>query len=197
MRVAEAAVAAQRQPRPVARLGEVGQQRLVVLGEDLRARRHLQRDVVAAGAGAVRARAVFAAPGFEMLLIAEVDQRVEIVHTLRPDVAALAAVTAVGAAVFDELFTPERDAAIAAVAGEDVDLGLIEEFHGSNNWGLLARSGTIRPPRRSVSDAAGVASLMVGYHFGIPQPGLSGPALVLPAADHWGMSGGTPSGILY
>ena len=54
------------------------------------------------------ARAVL---GLEVLLIAVVDQRVEVGDALDPDVAALAAVAAVGAAELDELLAPERDAA--------------------------------------------------------------------------------------
>ena len=45
-------------------------------------------------------------------------------------VAAAAAIAAVGAAIFDVLFTAEGDDAVAAVAGAHVDLGLVEEFHG-------------------------------------------------------------------
>ncbi len=73
--------------------------------------------VVGAGAGAVRAGAVAALAGAEMLGVAEVDQRVEVLHRLEHDVAAAAAVAAVRAAELDELLAPERDHAVAAVAG--------------------------------------------------------------------------------
>ena len=109
---------------------EIGEQRLLVLVEDLRADRHLQHDVVAAGAVAVLAHAVAAALGLEVLRVAVVDQGVEAVHRLDDDVAAAAAVAAVRAAELDELLAPERDAAVAAVAGADVDLGFVEELHG-------------------------------------------------------------------
>ena len=46
------------------------------------------------------------------------------------DVAAAAAIAAGGPAELDELLAPERNAAVAAVAGADIDLGLVEEFHG-------------------------------------------------------------------
>src|SRR5690606_14626769 len=68
--------------------------------------------------------------GLEMLLVAEVDQGVQPIGRLDPDVAALAAVAAVGAAVGNEFFATERDGARAAVAGANIDLGLIEELHG-------------------------------------------------------------------
>ena len=129
MLVAEAAIAARRQPEALADRGEVADQRLVVLLVDLRAGRHLQHDVGALGAGAVAAHAVNAGLGLEMLLVAIVDQGVQPVDRLDPDVAAAAAVAAVRSAELDELLAPERDAAGAAVAGADEDLGLVEKFH--------------------------------------------------------------------
>ena len=110
--------------------GEIGEQRLAVLLVDLRADRHFQHRVLAVGAVAVLAHAVAAALRLEVLLVAVVDQRVEAVDGLDHHVAALAAVAAVGAAELDELLAPERHAAVAARAGRDIDLGLVEEFHG-------------------------------------------------------------------
>jgi hypothetical protein len=68
--------------------------------------------------------------GEEVLLVAEVDQGVEAVHRLDHDVAALAAVAAVGAAELHELLAAERDAAVAARAGAEMDAGEVEELHG-------------------------------------------------------------------
>jgi hypothetical protein len=79
---------------------------------------------------AVLAHAAAAALRLEVLLVAVVDQRVEAVDGLDHDVAAFAAVTAVRAAELDELLAPERHAAVAARAGLDIDLGLVEELHG-------------------------------------------------------------------
>ena len=129
MLVAEAAIAALGQPEALADLGQVADQRLVVLVEDLRAGRHLQRHVGALGAGHVAAHAVDAGLGLEMLLVAIVDQRVQPVDGLQPDIAAAAAVAAVRPAELDEFLAPERHRAGAAVAGADIDLGLIEKFH--------------------------------------------------------------------
>ena len=56
---------------------------------------------------------------------------VEAVDALDPDVAAVAAVAAVRPAELDELLAPERDGAVAAVAGADKDLGLVEKLHES------------------------------------------------------------------
>ena len=155
MRVAEAAIAALRQHDAVADLVEVGEQRLAVLLVDLRADRHLQHDVVAVRAMAVLAHAAAAALGLEVLLVAVVDQGVEAVDRLRDHVAALAAVAAVRAAELDELLAPERHAAVPAVAGADIDLGLVEEFHGARNMGSLPSkkgrwTNAEAPPQRSV-----------------------------------------------
>ena len=146
MRIAEAAVAALGDHHALAGLGQIGEQRLVVFREHLRAGRDLHDDIVAAGAGPVLAHAALAALGLEVLLVAIVDERVEIIHALDPDVAALAAVAAVGPAEFDELFAPESDAAVAAVARAHVDLGLIQEFHEANAFSVAAR-GLLRSYR--------------------------------------------------
>ena len=61
-------------------------------------------------------RPAMAARRTEMLGVAEVDQRVEAGNRLEHDVAALAAVAAVRAAIFDELLAPEADRAGAAGA---------------------------------------------------------------------------------
>ena len=95
----------------LADLGQVGDQRLVVLVEDLRADRHLQdrrrRPWRRSGCGPCRAAGL----GLEMLLVAVVDQRVETVDRFDHDVAAASAVAAVRAAELDEFLAPERDAA--------------------------------------------------------------------------------------
>jgi hypothetical protein len=65
-----------------------------------------------------------------MLGIAEVDQRIEAGHCFENDIAALAALTAVGSTIFDELFAPEADRSRPAGTRADEDLGLIEKMHG-------------------------------------------------------------------
>ena len=155
--VAEAAVAALGEQDALADLGHVGDQRLAVLVEDLRAGRHLEHHVRALGAGAVPAHAVPALLGLEMLLVAVVDQRVQALDALGPDVAAAAAVAAVRPAELDEFFAPERDAAGAAVAGADVDLGLVEEFHEPHSSirgdGPREQRGATRKRHRSSASA--------------------------------------------
>ena len=131
MRIAETAVAAASKDNTLAALGEIGEKRLAVFFIDLRADRHLEH-----GVGAVRAVAVLAHAGTailceKVLLVTIVDQRVEAVDRFGDDITALAAVAAVRAAVFNEFLTPECHAAVAAVAGADIDLGFIEELHAA------------------------------------------------------------------
>ncbi len=129
MGVAEAAIAALGEHHALADFGQVGDQRLAVFLENLRARRHAQHGVGAARTGAVPAHPVHAGLGFKMLLVAKVDQRVEAGDALDDDVAAAPAVAAVRPAELDELFAPKRQRARAAIAGADKDAGLIEELH--------------------------------------------------------------------
>ena len=84
---------------------------------------------------AVLAHAVGALLRLEVLLVAIVDQRVEPVDDLDDDVAAAAAIAAAGPAELDEFFAAERHAAVPAVAGADIDLCLVEEFHGTGKAG--------------------------------------------------------------
>jgi hypothetical protein len=72
-----------------------------------------------------------------MLRVAEVDQRVQVGYRLEDDVASLAAVAAVRAAELQELLAPERDDTVAAVAGAEVDLSLIEKL--DPGWFCSAR----------------------------------------------------------
>ena len=109
----------------------------------------MQHDVVAVGAVAVLAHAVAAVLGLEVLLVAIVDQRVEAVDRFDDHVAAAAAVAAVRPAELDELLAPERHAAVPAVAGADIDLGLIEKFHGVQSKAYAARAAIRRLARRS------------------------------------------------
>src|SRR3546814_15728941 len=95
----------------------------------------------AARTGAVAPGAGGAAFRLEMLGIAKVDQRVEAGDRFEHHVAALAAVAAVGAAIFDIFFTPETDGAGAAVAGLHENLGLVEEMHRQIGRALCRESG--------------------------------------------------------
>ncbi len=129
MRVAETAVAALGETNARAGLRQIRKQRLAVFREHLRARRHLDGAVAPVRTRSILPHAGRTALRREMLLITVVDERVEVLHALDPDVAAITAVAAVRPAELDELLTPERNAAVSASAGLYVDLGLIEKFH--------------------------------------------------------------------
>ena len=147
--VAEAAIAAGGKSIALPDLGQVTDQRLVVVLVDLRAGRDLQRHVGALGAGHVAAHAVHAGLGLEMLLVAVVDQRVQAVDRLDPDVAAAPAVAAVRPAELDEFLAAERHRASAAVAGAYVDFRLVEEFHATDTVLLLFNAARLRLSQRS------------------------------------------------
>ena len=142
MRVAEAAIAAFGQHEFFAERGEIVDQRLAILVEQLGAHRHLEHDRLAVGAMAVLAHAIGALLRLEVLLIAVVDQRVQPVDHFDDDVAAAAAIAAGGAAELDILLAAERHAAVSAVAGADIDLCFVKEFHGLQ-VGQGARRGNL------------------------------------------------------
>ena len=120
-------------------------EQLAVLAEDLGAHRDPQGRVRAIVAVAVAAHAMDAGLGLEMLVVAEVDQGVQALDRLDPDVAAPATVTAVRATVLNVFLPPERHGPAAAVSGPDVDLAFVEEFHGSN--GTIKKQMSSRPWR--------------------------------------------------
>src|SRR5437588_12577458 len=129
MCVAEAAIAAFGEHELFAECGEIVDQGFAVLIKYLGADRHLEHDRLAIGAMAVLAHAVGALLGLEVLLIAIVDQRVQSIDRFDDDVAAATAIAAARSAELDILLAAERHAAVAAVAGADINLGFIQKFH--------------------------------------------------------------------
>ena len=111
-------------------LGKVGENLFLVLRQHLRTDGNLDHKIGRARPGLVTALPVIAALRLEMLRVSEVDQRVEALHRLEDDIAALAAIAAIGSAVFDVLLAPETDGPRAASARFQIDLGLVEEMHG-------------------------------------------------------------------
>ena len=112
--IAAPAVAALEEDHALPGLGEIGEHGFAVIIEHLRADRHLDDEIGRASAGAVLAHAAAAALGLEMLGIAEVDQRVETGNGLENDVSALAAIAAIGPAIFDIHLAPKTDSTSAA-----------------------------------------------------------------------------------
>ena len=133
--VALAADAALGDQQAIAVVGEVADDLVGLDVDDLGADGYADGDVLAGLAEGLAAHAVLAALGAELALVAEVDQRVEVLVRLQPHAAAIAAVAAIRPAERNELLAPEADAAVAAVAGDDQDLGFIYEFH----WVLPGR----------------------------------------------------------
>src|SRR5439155_24923710 len=84
---------------------------------------------LAAGAGALASGTRPARLRSEMLAIAKINQGVEIVGRGKDDIAALAAVAAVGAAELDELLSAKARGTPPAVTALQINLALIEELH--------------------------------------------------------------------
>src|SRR3546814_1066595 len=57
-------------------------------------------------------------------------QGVEVLVGHDPDAAAIAAIAAIGTTERDELLAAKTDAAVAAIACDDLDFGFVDELHG-------------------------------------------------------------------
>ena len=111
--------------------------------DDGGAGRDADDQVIAALAVALLAHAVLAALGLEAALMAEVDQGTDVLVGLDPHIAAIAAVAAIGATQRNELLAAKADAAIATIAGYDINFCFVYEFHkfGFGKWGTGEQSG--------------------------------------------------------
>src|SRR3546814_6326165 len=103
---------------------------LTFIGNYLGSHGNLDDEIPAACSSEVLASAWRAAARLEMLGIAEIDKGIQPFDRFKDDIAALAAVTAVGAAIFNIFFAPETHRARATCARADEYLGLIQEMHG-------------------------------------------------------------------
>ena len=146
MRVAVAAIAAAAEHDSLAGLVEVGDQRFAVVIEDLGAEGDADQHVLGRGPGAVRPGAVAALRGAEMLGVAEVDQRVEVLDRLEDDVPAAPAIAAIRAAELHELLPAECDDSVAAITGADIDLGLVEKLHNTRAVQTKTGAGLLPTP---------------------------------------------------
>ena len=129
VKVSQAALAAARQQRTLAVLGQVRQSLAGVGIDDHRADRHPQFDVLACRPVAVGAATALAVGRLVPPRIAVVDQRVDVAVGDCPDAAAAPAVASVRPALRDELLATKRSAAVAAVAGSDLNGGFVDELH--------------------------------------------------------------------
>src|SRR5690242_21789649 len=110
----------------LARGSEIGDSRALIV-EDQRADGNLQNHVRAGMTSAVRAFPVAAAIGFELAIVAVPQQRVVVRVRFEIDAAAMSAVAAGRTAARHVFFTPEGDAAVAAIAGFHEYFGFINE----------------------------------------------------------------------
>ena len=129
MSPAAAAVAAFGNHIKLTGLNHVDNYRFAVIGNDLRPDRNLDDNVVAFGSGLIRTHAVLTARRLKVLVIAKVDQRIQILNRFKINAAAFAAVTAVRAAELNILLAAERNAACTAVAGFHIYFCLIQKLH--------------------------------------------------------------------
>src|SRR5687767_13380826 len=129
MDVAESAAAALGDDDFFARLGEVGQQFLGLGVPDDGAGRDVDVKVLTGFAVTLATAAGAAVFGQEALVELKRQQARQALPNLEADIAAAAAIAAVGAAARHIFFAAERARTPAAVAGFDVDLGAIDEHH--------------------------------------------------------------------
>ncbi len=122
--------AALRDDDPRTRVREVGDKPLVRV-EHLRPDGHLQHRVLAALAGREAAASPAAAARLHLLLGAKAGEIAPLRIRDEHDVAAAAAVAAVGPTLGHELLTAEMDAAVAAAAGDHGQAGAVVEHQAS------------------------------------------------------------------
>ena len=92
---------------------------------------HRHEAIVAAVARAVVAAAALAVLGLEGARNAKIREGVHALDGSQIHAAAQSAVATIGAAEGHELLAPEAHAAAAAVAGLHLELGFVDEFHGT------------------------------------------------------------------
>jgi hypothetical protein len=134
VQVAKPALATPGDERARAVAIEIGDElRGVRVGDD-GADRHAQHDVVRAVAILVRTTSVFAALRAMDAREAVIDERVDVAIGDGEYAAAAPAVTAVGASTRDVFLAPERRGAVAAIAGNYLDVCFIDEFHDASSF---------------------------------------------------------------
>ena len=143
--VALAALATRGAQPAVAVVQQIGEH-LAVLGLDDGADGHLHDGVVAAGTVLLLAGAVCPAVGLAVGVVTERQQRRHVAIRHEPDVAAVAAVAAVGAAPVDVRLAPERHAAGATIAALDVEATLVHEVR---HRARIGAGGADTVPRHS------------------------------------------------
>src|SRR5262249_48473453 len=141
------AVAAAREQRALAILREVGDRLAAVGIANDGADRKAQHDIVCAAPVAIGPAPVFTALRAEDARVAIVDERIEILVRLGMDAAAAAAIPAIRSAAGNESLAAKRCRSIAALAGDDLDACLVEEFHLSEMKKPRELAGLFRVPK--------------------------------------------------
>jgi hypothetical protein len=129
MQVPETAIATPRQLHALTDLGQIGKDGFLILVKYLGADRHAKDDIIAILAGALPPHARLTVLCEKMLLIPKINQRVQPIHSFGPNAAAIAAVPAVRATVFDEFFAAKADTAAPARARANIYFAQIQKFH--------------------------------------------------------------------
>src|SRR6185437_12786298 len=90
---------------------------------------HRNQQILAAATGTVPTRSGLAMRGLESALNAEVRESIEARGRAQPHAATGAAIATIRSAARDEFLAPEARAAAAAVAGLNLNQGLVDELH--------------------------------------------------------------------
>src|SRR5206468_6666728 len=111
-----------------------------------RAHRHIELEIGASMAGAVRTLPVVAARCAELRVEAVVDQRVRVRVGDDENRSAVAAVAAARAAAGHELLATEGETAASAMAGRDVNVDFVDEHQWlvPGGWCLVLVTGNQR-----------------------------------------------------
>src|SRR6266542_4422287 len=173
---------------------EVGEQ-LLVLVEDLRADGDAQDCVLPRRPVLQSAASIAATFGLDVLVRPEPRQLAQVRVRHEHDVAAGAAVAAVGAALRDVLLPPERKPPVTAPAGLHVDAGAVVEHrrYSPSTMEIVRRS----PLERNETRPSRVAKIVSSRPIPAPAPGLNFVprcrARIIPALTSWPSKSLTPS----
>jgi len=129
MKIAQAPAPAFTEQKFLAGTIKIGDECGFVFLKNLCAHGYGHDHIIRAFAVALLAHTVLAVFGFEVLLVAEINEGIKPRGRADNDTAAAPAITAIRPAFGDEFLTPERDAAGPAIAGFYKDFCFIEEFH--------------------------------------------------------------------
>src|SRR5439155_20234714 len=154
MQIAQPSLTALGEQRARSVLREIGHELAGFgIGDD-GADRDAQHDIFGAASILVGATPLLAVLGAVDACVTVIDQRIDVAIGDCVDAAAASAVAAVGPAPGHVLLTSKRDRAIAAVPGDHLDDGFVDEFHDASPAMRRRRTSTnpsVSSPRRRPS----------------------------------------------